>query len=375
MPRRLYAMLVLLLVTALAAAGCSDGGDADTADAGDVETSVEDPADDTADDTEDDADDTGDDADDGEDAADDGEDAAADGYPDDPITFLSGFNPGGGIDLAINTTMVALEESGAVEAPMQIAHTPGGSGLVASAELVNSHDGADDILQLTSISSLSASIQNPGELQITDLVPVALLFQEYSIMYVQADSEYESLDDIAAALQEDPGSVSFAGGSLGSPSNLAIAQFANDVGVPFDQVTYVPLSGGETELALLGGEVDAISGGAENLDFIESGEFRALAVSAEEPLDIAPDIPTYLDQGYDVAQGSWRAVFAPPNFPDHALEFWQEALGTAVESDAFQTAAAENGWGVTYQTGAEFEDFLRSQRESLTQTLQEIGLA
>ena len=363
MHRRLYAMLVVLLVTALAAAGCSDGGDddGDTAEAGD--TAAEDSADDTGD---------AEDAD--EEPAEEDDPATAD-YPDDPITFLSGFNPGGGIDLAINTTMVALEESGAVEAPMQIAHTPGGSGLVASAELVNTHDGADDILQLTSISSLSASIQIPDELQITDLVPVALLFQEYSIMYVQADSPYESLDDIAAALQEDPGSVSFAGGSLGSPSNLAIAQFANDVGVTFDQVTYVPLSGGETELALLGGEVDAISGGAENLDFIESGEFRALAVSAEEPLAIAPDIPTYLEQGYDVAQGSWRAVFAPPNFPDHALTFWQDALGQAVESEAFQSAAADNGWGVTYRTGAEFDEFLAAERESLTQTLQEIGLA
>jgi putative tricarboxylic transport membrane protein len=301
------------------------------------------------------------------------EEAAPD-YPTSRITLLSGFEAGGGIDLAINTLIQALESDDIVPVPMAIDHLPGGSGLIAAADLGNKPEGTNDILQLTSISSLTASLQNPGDFQITELPPVALLYQEYSTMYVRADSEFETVEDVADALKSDPTSLVFAGGTLGSPSNLAIAKFTTDVGVPFASVSYLPLSGSETELALLGGNADVISGGLESLQFVESGDFRALAISSEERLDAAPEIPTYTEEGYDVVQGSWRGVFAPPTMTDAELEFWYDALGKAVETDVFTEAADKYGWQISFLAGDDFAAFLDEQSTTLEGVLGDIGL-
>ncbi|MFC0534178.1 Bug family tripartite tricarboxylate transporter substrate binding protein [Phytohabitans kaempferiae] len=295
-------------------------------------------------------------------------------YPTKRITFLSGFEPGGGIDLAINTTMKALQSDRIVTVPMAIDHLPGGSGLVAAAKLGRSPKDTDDVLQLTSISSLTASLQKPGDYQLTDLAPVALLFQEYSTMYVKADSDLKTVADVAAKLKADPASLTFAGGTLGSPSNLALARFTTAAGVPFDKVSYLPLSGGETELALLGGNVDVISGGLESMEFVKDGKFRALAISSPERLDAAKDVPTYTEAGFDVVQGSWRGVFAPPTMPAHALEFWYEALGEAVRTTAFQDAAKQYGWQVTFKAGDEFKTFLDEESTDLRTVLDQVGL-
>lgn len=295
-------------------------------------------------------------------------------YPTKRITFLSGFEPGGGIDLAINTTMKALQSDRIVTVPMAIDHLPGGSGLVAAAKLGRSPKDTDDILQLTSISSLTASLQKPGDYQLTDLAPVALLYQEYSTMYVKADSGLKTVADVAAKLKADPASLTFAGGTLGSPSNLALARFTTAAGVTFDKVSYLPLSGGETELALLGGNADVISGGLESMEFVKDGKFRALAISSSERLDAAPDVPTYTEAGFDVVQGSWRGVFAPPTMPAHALEFWYDALGRAVRTTAFQDAAKQYGWQVSYQSGDEFKAFLDKESADLKTVLDQVGL-
>ena len=58
--------------------------------------------------------------------------------------------------------------------------------------------------------------------------------------------------------------------------------------------------GGEAIQALLNGTAKAATGGyPDNVDQIEAGNLRALALVAPEPVE-GIDIPTAVDQGYDV---------------------------------------------------------------------------
>jgi putative tricarboxylic transport membrane protein len=110
------------------------------------------------------------------------------------------------------------------------------------------------------------------------------------------------------------------------------------------------------------------------MQFVTKGDFRALAVSSDKRLDAAPDVPTYKESGYDVVQGSWRGIFAPPTMPEHALRFWYDALGKAVKTATFQEAAKKYGWQVTYLAGDDFKGFLTQETASLQQVLNQVGL-
>ena len=302
--------------------------------------------------------------------------SAGDDYPSGEITIYSPFNPGGGIDLAINSVIRALTESGLVDVEMRLDNLPGGSGMVATATLASDHDGADDVLLLTSVSNLSASLQESQNVGLMEMTPLAGLFAEYTYVYVRDDSPFQSIGEIMDAIKADPGSVVIGGASLGSADNIVVAELARSVGLTFDQLAYLPLPGDENASNLLGGQIDVSFGGPDLLNLVESGDARVLAVSAPERLtsERVADIPTLIEEGYDVTQSNWRGMFGPPNMPDYAVEYWSDVLDQMAETPEWQAIADQNIWDITGLNREEFTAFLEEEQQNLSRVLTDLGL-
>jgi tripartite-type tricarboxylate transporter receptor subunit TctC len=56
------------------------------------------------------------------------------------------------------------------------------------------------------------------------------------------------------------------------------------------------------------------------------GRFRALAIAAEERMEVLPDVPTFREQGYDIVEGAYRGVAAPPGTPDEVIKILADAF-------------------------------------------------
>lgn len=306
-----------------------------------------------------------------------GGDESSPEYPDGQITVVSPFNPGGGIDLAINTMISSLNDSGISDASLRLTNIPGGSGLVATSTLTADNNGDPNTLMVTSVSSMSASIQDPASPGLLTMTPLGGLFAEYTYVYVPEASPFTSITDVADALKANPDEVVIGGASLGSADNLVVAQLANSLDLGFDQLAYVPLAGDENAANLLGGQVDVTFGGPDLLDLVDSGDVRVLAVSAPERVQIGrvADIPTFVESGYEVNQSNWRGLFGPPEMPQYAIDYWNDALVELGDSQEWQTAAEENVWDLTPMDRDEFTDFLNTEEKNLTALLGDLGLA
>src|SRR5699024_4830000 len=86
-------------------------------------------------------------------------------------------------------------------------------------------------------------------------------------------------------------------------------------------LNYIPYpGGGEAVAGMLNGSLDVgVSGYDEFASQIESGQLRALGLSAAEPVE-GIDIPTFRQQGVDVELANWRGVVAPPGISDEQRE-------------------------------------------------------
>jgi putative tricarboxylic transport membrane protein len=117
-----------------------------------------------------------------------------------------------------------------------------------------------------------------------------------------------------AQLKEDPGSVSWGGGSAGGADHIAAGLIAKAVGVDPTAINYIAFSGGgEALAAILGGQVtEGISGYGEFASQVEAGELRVLAVSGEERIE-GVDAPTLKEAGVDVTLENWRMVAPRPS--------------------------------------------------------------
>ncbi|MGH6905331.1 MAG: tripartite tricarboxylate transporter substrate binding protein, partial [Geminicoccaceae bacterium] len=213
------------------------------------------------------------------------------------LEIIAPASSGGGWDQTARAMQTALQDAGLAQ-DVQVMNIPGAGGTIGLAQFVTSKEGEGDTLLISGLVMLGSILTNDAPVTIDQTTPIARLIGEYEVIVVPASSELQTLDDLIAALKEDPGAVSWAGGSAGGVDHILVGLIAKEAGVDPTQINYVPFSGGGEALAsLLGGHVTAgVSGYAEWAGQIEAGELRALAVSGAERM-AGVDVPTLQEQG------------------------------------------------------------------------------
>ena len=290
------------------------------------------------------------------------------------LEIIAPASPGGGWDQTARAMQSALQEAGLAQ-DVQVMNIPGAGGTIGLAQFVTSKEGEGDTLLISGLVMLGSILTNDAPVKMDQTTPIARLIGEYEVIVVPASSEIQTLDDLIAALKEDPGAVSWAGGSAGGVDHILVGLIAKAAGVDPTQINYVPFSGGGEALAsLLGGHVTAgVSGYAEWAGQIEAGELRALAVSGAERME-GIDVPTLQEQGVDIELVNWRAVLAPPGISDEDKKALSDAVAQMVESAAWQGILEERGWLNLYMPPDEFAQFLQKDQEQVEAVLKDIGL-
>lgn len=304
---------------------------------------------------------------------------AAGNYPTKPIVIVAPAGPGSGWDLTARTVSRILTEEKIVPVAMPVENRQGGGGSVALSYMVTEKKGDPYSLVVYSPPLLLINLNRTTPLSYKDLTPIARLYTDYQIIVVKKDSPYKNLKGVLEALKADPKAVTVGGASSpGSMDHLSFMLPAKTYGVDIKNVPYVSFqSGSELMAALLGGQVDVVSTGVgEVLPQLQAGTIRALAVTAPQRYDDPrlKNVPTLKDEGIDVTFEVWRGVFGPPDMPEEARQYVEQALEKMVQTEAWKTTAEQQNWTTAFLPGEEFEKFLDEQNELLKSTLADLGL-
>src|SRR3546814_11264610 len=100
----------------------------------------------------------------------------------------------------------------------------GGSGAKAMAKLATAPaDGS--IFYGTPPTFINTSLLSSPDYTYKDLAPVVTVFLDPQIVYVRADSPFESLDAVVDQAKAEPGPVTFGVPTPGSPDRQVLAKF------------------------------------------------------------------------------------------------------------------------------------------------------
>lgn len=309
---------------------------------------------------------------------------AVEGFAEQPLEIMAPASPGGGWDGTAREMQRVLQETG-IAPTVSVYNVPGAGGTIGLAQLVNDESGNDHQLMVMGLVMVGAIATNQSPVTLADVTPIARLTTEWEVIVVPADSEFQTLDDLIAAFQADPASISWGGGSAGGTDHVLVGLLAQQTGVDPLQVNYIPFSGGgEALAAILGGQVSAgVSGVGEWRDQIESGELRALAVSgtdagAATPVAdgeaAAPIAATLQEQGIDLEVANWRGVVAAPAISEEGKACLIDLIEQMHASEAWTETLASYGWGDFYLPGDEFGAAIAEEVERVTPVLVELGL-
>ncbi len=283
-------------------------------------------------------------------------------------------SPGGGYDLTARTAVKIMEDDD-LTGRVEVFNVIGAGGTVAMARLMN-EKGNGDLMMMMGLGVVGATYTNGSSARASDATALAKMVEEQEGILVPADSPFKTVQDLVAAWKADPAKVTIGGGSSpGGPDHLFPMETARAAGVDPTKVNYVSYDGGGDLLtAMLGKKIAAgTTGLGEFVDQIEAGQVRVLAVSGAERVE-GVDAPTLTEAGIDLTFTNWRGILAPPGISEDAKTAMVKVLEELHGTDGWKEALVKNGWTDAFQTGAEFEQFLKDQDQRVSSTLTQLGL-
>ncbi|WP_104134369.1 tripartite tricarboxylate transporter substrate binding protein [Cryobacterium sp. Y62] len=291
-------------------------------------------------------------------------------YPSEPINISAPAAPGSGWDTTARAITQVLQEEDLVNIPLPVQNRPGGIGCSWLTKMVNNYAGETNQLAIVSLASQTVKERGLCEYGLDDVTMIATLFVEDFVIVSRSDSDINSVDALVSALEGDPAGVAIAASGDDQLPFALLAEAASIDPAELNFVTYD--GGGEQTNALLNGDATvAIAGLSEFRGVIESGDLQAIMTFSEEPLG---SVPTAVESGYDVTLGNWRGIYGPPDMPEQAVTFWQEALAEMVETEGWQTQVENNQWTELFQTGDELANYIDEAGQMVFEGLEKIGI-
>ncbi|WP_332719895.1 Bug family tripartite tricarboxylate transporter substrate binding protein [Pelagibacterium mangrovi] len=279
--------------------------------------------------------------------------AYAQGYPERPIKMIVPFAPGGSTDLIGRIVIEKAQEE--LGQPIVVENVAGAGTLLGLNQLAGSNPDGYTIGMTTSTAVLQPIYGNVRYDYTEALVPLAQFAVTPPMLAINAGSEWQSLEDVLAAAEAQPGFVKYGITGVGNSSHLGPAQLALDAGV---EMPHVVFDGGSSLMtALLGGHIPAAAGSpVDYKDQISAGAVRGLVMfAAERSADpVLADIPTAQELGYDIEIASWTGVSAPADISEEVLQRLEAAFGAAMADEEVQLAIRDLGSDPEYLDSAEF---------------------
>ncbi|WP_299518922.1 tripartite tricarboxylate transporter substrate-binding protein [uncultured Serinicoccus sp.] len=289
------------------------------------------------------------------------------------LTLIAPAGAGGGWDTFTREQQAAMRANGIVN-NATVLNIPGAGGTIGLGKFSTLEGEATNLLTTGTVMSGAIAL-NDSPVAMTDMRPLARVSEEYDIIVVPADSPYQDIEDLVADWEQDPGAFPFTGGSAGGLDHLIVADLAIRAGINPTQITYIPQSGGGEAIQVIssGDARAAVSGYNEFADQIEAGRMRGLAIVSPERVE-GIDLPTLVEQGYDVSMTNWRGFLAPAGITDEEFAELEAIVTETAQSEEWQEAMERNRWSDVFLTGPDLIDFIEEDTRQNEALVEELGL-
>lgn len=281
-------------------------------------------------------------------------------FPEKAITVLVFTGPGGGSDLFARQSGKALQTI--LGKPIMVENRVGGSGAIAMQTAATAPPDGHTLLGITN-TLLITPLRNTTPKSLADFTPVARLALDPMVVYVRADSKYDT-NSFLEAIKNGDRSVKIACPQAGSPETMAIETLVkkhNAKGI--HMIPYPDTS--KVIPAILGGDVDAsMSELAELIPQIEAKTVKVIMALTTKRLEKYPDIPTFVEKGFtDVSVDKFRGYAAPKGTPPEVVKILEEACKKALDDPDYKKTMATNYQVPAFLGSEDFAKFLKETED------------
>jgi len=304
---------------------------------------------------------------------------AQEDYPAEPVNLTAPYGPGGASDLASRT--LASTAPAYLGEPVLVTNRSGAGGVTGSTYVLNSEpDGYNLLLARIGSHSVSTAMKSNMPYSWDDFTYLGLLEVNPVICATSTEKPYKSLDDLIAAIRENPGTLTYSSAGVGTLLQVAAVLVLDTVGIedPVNAAIHIPFrGGGKAASAAATGQVDFVCTNSSALmSGIEGGKLRPLLVTTPQRLDAVPDAPTVAELGYpelEVLVG-WSGLVGPPGLPDEVVETWADVLQKIKEDKSWNRMTTQLGSKPRILSPEETVEFVENQYKTFSELVKRLNM-
>ena len=295
-------------------------------------------------------------------------------YPDKPIRLIVPQAAGSNTDIVARA--LAVELAPQIGAQLLIDNRPG-AGLIIGLEITARSAPDGYTLCMSPIGALVISPHMFAKLPYDverDFQPIAQLTNNPLMLAVSTSLPVNSARDIIEYAKQNPGKLSFASSTAGSPGHLAGELLRQLTG---GQIEHIPYKGGAQAIAdLIAGRVQIMFEGMNSMaPHVKGGKLRGIAVTSLKRVGAFPDIPTMAESGvpgFDIS--AWQGMVAPAGLPRPLLDRINAAVNRAIAMPNFKTRMVELGSESSGGTPEEFAALIRRDSARWGEVIRKAGI-
>jgi tripartite-type tricarboxylate transporter receptor subunit TctC len=295
-------------------------------------------------------------------------------YPDKPIRLVVPQAAGSNTDIVARA--LAVELTSVLGQPLIIDNRPG-AGLIIGLEFTSKAAPDGYTLCMSPIGALAISPHMFAKLPYVierDFQPVSQLTNGPLMLAVSTSLPVNSARDIVEYAKKNPGKLSFASSTAGSPGHLAGELLRIVTG---GLIEHIPYKGGAPAIAdLLAGRVQIMFEGMNSMaPHVRGGKLRGIAITSEKRVSAFPDMPTMAEsglQGFDISV--WQGMVAPAGMQRPLLDRINGAVNRAVSATSFKTRMLELGNEAAAGTPEEFAALIKKDSTRWGEVIRKAGI-
>ena len=244
---------------------------------------------------------------------------AASAYPERAVTLVVPWAAGGSTDAVARILAARLSQD--TGKSFVVDNRAGANGTIGFASVARARPDGHTLL----VGTISTYAMAPHLYQLPydndrAFAGVGLIAAQPMILVVPKDSPARSLAEFVERAKRPGSAMTYANSGTGSSTHLATELFLQAAGIRMNDVGY--RSGAQAVQGTLQGEVSMVIQAASGLlPLIQSGELRPLAISSRGRSAVAPEIPTFREQGYPNYEAVEHiAILAPAGTPEAVIQ-------------------------------------------------------
>ena len=280
-------------------------------------------------------------------------------YPDRPIRFIVPQAAGSATDNVVR--LLAPEMAKQLNQQIIVENRPGGAltiGIEATAKAAP--DGYT--IGMGPVGAMAITRHMVAKLPYDierDLQPIALVSRGHILLAVSPASAIRTVQELIDQAKRNPGKLTNASSSNGSPGHVAGELFKYMTGT---QIVHVPYKGGAMAINdLIAGHVQLMWESVNSMGpHVRSGRVRAIGIGSPRRSAGFPDVPTIAEAGVPGYEATtWSGVIAPAGLPRPIVEKLNAAVNAASRTPLFQERFEATGDESGGGTPEEFAELIR----------------